>query len=525
MKQEKKNPIAEAAAYARLQLYLKRLQFGKRRYPVSFDRKDLDEVKRLVEHNKEFLVYLSRSPFRKRKQEKKNKKICFVLIPYEYGDWHQFTLNQALLLYVKGYDIEFLIDDISGMEEEYLFRGITGIALTLMLPILDAISGIAPVRYLSDCRRIRLTGKDKEEAVNLYKATETWLVGVSKTLSPRQYKRFLYTATFIKGAMADCDADVIQIYTGSHTKKGFYTLFAQQNGKRVATFDSQGKVGRTISYSSQGEQCHCPDIPYTILHDLLPEEVKEQIYEEVTQKYKDIAPGKFNDKYDIFVPLNIDWDAAALNVPGLFASTDEWIREVVEYVMQNTDATMILREHPARKYDPEFNYGNLKEQLRSFRGYDESRILFIDFDNPISTYDCLKHCSVVLPYSSTVGMEAIVMGKKTLNCMEVYFAKAGIGELPETKEALFERIRQCVERPERVSEEEKKLAALGIALHANITVKKTKFSELYTRWGTASFMRMYLDRDINKMLDSIAVGTPFCVLNIEDKVGNGRRIL
>lgn len=524
MKPKKRNPISETAAYVRILLYLKRLQAGKRHYPVSFERKDLDEVRRLVEHNQEFLAYLGRSSFRRRKQERKNKKICFVLIPYEYGDWHQFTLNQALLLYVKGYDIEFLIDDISGMEEEYLFCGITGIALTLMIPILDAISGIAPVRYLSESRRIRLTQKDKEEAVNLYKATETWLVGVRKKLSPLQYKRFLDTATFIKGAMNDCDADVVQIYTGSHTKKGFYTLFAKQNGKRVATFDSQGKVGRTISYSSQGEQCHCPDIPYTILNDLLPESIKEQIYAEVDQKYRNIAPGKFHERYDIFVPLNIDWDAAALNVPGLFASTDEWIREIVEYVMLNTHATMILREHPARKYDPEFNYGNLKEQLRSFRGYDESRILFIDYDNPISTYDCLEHCSVVLPYSSTVGMEAIVMGKKTLNCMEVYFAKAGIGELPETKESFFERLRQCVERPEQVSEEEKKLAALGIALHANIAVK-TKFSELYTRWSAASFMRMYPDHDINKMLDSIAVGTPFCVLNIEDRVGNGRRIL
>lgn len=510
--------------YLYTMLYLKSLQIGQRSYPISFGRKDLNAVKKRIEHNQDFISYLKKSRYYKRRCELKHKKICFVLLPYEYGDWHQYTINQALLLYVKGYDIEFLIDDLSGMEEEYIFPGITGVALTLLLPILKLIAPFSSIHYLSSYSGLKLTQKDMTEADNLYRATEYWLSGMYKKLSDKQYKIFVHSASIIKGAMAECDADVLQLYTGSHTKKGFYTRFAKKRGIRVATFDSQGKTGRTISYSSQGEQCHCPDIPYTILHDLLNEEAKKEIYKEVREKYRAIAPGKFNEHYDILIPLNIDWDAAALNVQGFFKSTDEWIQEVLEYVLCNTNATIALREHPARKWDPEYNYGNLKERIKVFRGYEPNRVLYIDYDMPISTYDVIKHCSLVLPYSSTVGMEALAMNKKVLNCMNVYFAQAGIGEITDSKEKLFARIKECVENPEEPSEAEKCLAALGIALHANITVK-AKFSEINTNWNTASFTRMLNDKDINKMLISIAEGIPFCLLNIQDKLEHNGKII
>lgn len=504
--------------------YLTSLQTGKRRYAIRFAMKDTEVVKKRITHNQDFLEYLKRSQFRKRRGKAKQKKICFVLLPYEYGDWHQFTINQALLLYVQGYDIEFLIDDLPGMEEEYLFSGVTNVALTLLLPIIKQISDVAEIHYLSSYSSSKLNKEDLIEADNLYRATEYWLDGIYEKLSEKQRKIFLHAGAVIKEAMNKCDADVVQIYTGSHTKKGFYTRFAQNRGIRVSTFDSQGKTGRTISYSSQGEQCHCPDIPYTIKHNLLSDEVKSQIQFEVQEKYRNIAPGKFTDFYDILIPLNIDWDAAALNVAGFFRSTDEWIQEILEYVMCNTNAKVALREHPARKWDPEYNYGNLKERIKSFRGYDEKRILFVDYDMPISTYDILKNCSLVLPYSSTVGMEAPVMGKKVLNCMDVYFAQAGIGERCESKEKLFARIKECVEQPETPSSDEISKAAMGIALHANITVK-AKFSEINTNWRNASFARMYRDHDINKMLISIADGIPFCLLNIRDKMKNGMRLL
>lgn len=504
--------------------YLKSLQIGNRQYAIRFAMKDTAAVKKRIVHNQDFLEYLKKSQFRKRRGKAKHKKICFVLLPYEYGDWHQFTINQALLLYVQGYDIEFLIDDLPGMEEEYLFPGVTNVALTLLLPVIKQVSSVAEVRYLSSYSGCKLSKEDLVEADNLYRATEYWLDGIYEKLSEKQRKIFLHAGTMIKSAMNSCDADTVQLYTGSHTKKGFYTRFAQAKGIRVATFDSQGKAGRTISYSSQGEQCHCPDIPYTMLHDLLSDEAKTRIQSEVEEKYKNIAPGKFTDAYDILIPLNIDWDAAALNVAGFFRSTDEWIQEILEYIMCNTNAKVALREHPARKWDPEYNYGNLKEKIKKFNGYDASRILFIDYDMPISTYDVLKHCSLVLPYSSTVGMEAPVMGKKVLNCMDVYFAQAGIGERCESKEKLFARIKECVEQPETPTPEEIYKAALGIALHANITVK-AKFSEINTNWRNASFARMYRDHDINKMLTSIAEGTPFCLLNIQDKMQKNRRII
>ncbi len=152
-----------------------------------------------------------------------------------------------------------------------------------------------------------------------------------------------------------------------------------------------------------------------------------------------------NDKesytYDVIMPLNILFDGAALNRNRLFKTPFEWATDTVQFIIKHTNLSIVVRQHPnERKYSIYGTGVNLGDYLKSkFDNYPNFR--FISCDEDVNTYSLVKNAKIVIPYTSSVGLEAALLGKIVIAESDVYYSDLPIILKPKSKQDYFDSIK------------------------------------------------------------------------------------
>ena len=148
------------------------------------------------------------------------------------------------------------------------------------------------------------------------------------------------------------------------------------------------------------------------------------------------ATGRDDLRYDIFVPLNIRWDSAALGRQRAFPSVADWLDAVLTWVGTKPGVTICIRQHPRERLDFAKGSDNLAPLLQRHAALGE-RLRFVAADEPLNSYDLLRHARVVLPHTSTVGIEAallglpVILGTRRPHVMNT--SRCSIPRFPETR--------------------------------------------------------------------------------------------
>lgn len=146
----------------------------------------------------------------------------------------------------------------------------------------------------------------------------------------------------------------------------------------------------------------------------------EQVDETLKQKmagYKKIMP----------VFTNVVFDTSQVHANTIFATMFDWLGTVEKAIKQHPDILFVLRAHP-----DEGRKG--KESRESVAQWVEKtsldllpNVVFIDTDEMVSSYELIQRSHFVMVYNSTIGLEAILMGKNVLTA-----AKARYTQIPTT---------------------------------------------------------------------------------------------
>ncbi len=146
----------------------------------------------------------------------------------------------------------------------------------------------------------------------------------------------------------------------------------------------------------------------------------EQVDETLKQKmagYKKIVP----------VFTNVVFDTSQVHANTIFATMFDWLGTVEKAIKQHPDILFVLRAHP-----DEGRKG--KESRESVAQWVEKtsldllpNVVFIDTDEMVSSYELIQRSHFVMVYNSTIGLEAILMGKNVLTA-----AKARYTQIPTT---------------------------------------------------------------------------------------------
>jgi hypothetical protein len=126
----------------------------------------------------------------------------------------------------------------------------------------------------------------------------------------------------------------------------------------------------------------------------------------------------------VLVALNSSWDSAALGLHAVYEDSAQWIVGTAKYLLDNTSAQVIIRQHPAERLKAGRSSDDYLSLLIRHFG-SNPRLHFIAAEDPVNSYDLLEQVAVVVVYTSTFGIEAAANGKPVVTPSNSYYSDLG----------------------------------------------------------------------------------------------------
>lgn len=472
---------------------------------------------------------------------KNNESIGIVCIAEMIKNLAWYSMAQCLVLRYNGYKSTLIVDTLRSFDSYIYFDGIEAVAriyVNYVVKHLQKKCSDIDVMYIDDKEESSLSEKDIE-------MTKKYAPVVVRWLDSRRDEVFLpnaadrinkaqelleYTMKKIKYFFQNNKFNTISVYTGIHRHRCVYTYVGKLYNLRVSTYD--GDLRKIISYDTDGVSNHAYDVIKMVNGSYFSKEEKKAIvqlaknnFEERSKKsIKDKNPfyqfqlvgrNENAEKFDIIIPLNIRWDSSTLGKDVLFKNDTEWLRETLEFIINDTNATVMLREHPAQCRYTEFLFADLEKELDILKEHSE-RIKFYKADALINTYDYISKCKIVLPYTSTMGIEALFMRKNVITHTNVYYAELGLARKPKSKEDYFKAIIEGLK--ENVIFDCDLDKAYETYFYQMKHIFSTTFNECFTDWMKLTIEEVNNIEGVNKIVGVIAENTPAIYENVMEEL-------
>lgn len=427
----------------------------------------------------------------------------YTLIPY-----YQITLG--ILLKLNGMKVKFLLDDYSKYDDyikgtEFLYE-----ATNIFNKYLDYILKIYSIPYekLSDQQDLELNESENKKVQRSLYYNKVWhlrkIVFDSKDTdfySPIE-NQLLRSARKIKGYLLKEKPRKVFVFTGAHAE--FAILNDLCNLYDIKTYSSEN-FRDSYSYSIAGPTVFQKDI--SVFNNInLPISVKKYLTDvadkHLEQINKTIGNPIIEEPYAV-IPLNIFWDSAAFTENDAFKSFDEWLYKTINFLINECQITVVVRQHPSEK-----NFGtgmDLKEKLYELFG-NSKKFIYISSENEINTYTLLKYATLILPNTSTVGIESAMLGKTVIVKNDVYYHKSGFVLSATTEAEYFDYIQQEIYNPYFFLNKKRVYKAkLYYALSNIYEIPKTfgHDTEDVLSWMKLSLDDLLKDSSVNLFINSI----------------------
>jgi hypothetical protein len=191
-----------------------------------------------------------------------------------------------------------------------------------------------------------------------------------------------------------------------------------------------------------------------------------------------------DERCDILIPLNIRWDSAALGRQRLFASVEENISAVLEWAAGKPGVTVCIRQHPNERREHLRGSDNWEGLMERY-GQMGEQVRWIGAGEAVNTYDLIRAARVILPHTSTVGVEAALLGKPVVLSTRVYYDGFPFVWNPGTREEFFGLIDAALRGELSVSAAGREAAAFAYFMTQQCAVMRTRFTpqnDDYTQW-------------------------------------------
>jgi len=353
-----------------------------------------------------------------------------------------FSLACGLFLASRGNRIAFVIDDMPFGDRPLRFR--------FVVRCVRSVLRLLPEQYevirLGDCvAETPLSVAAQRSVDRLAQLNAVWaLRGEMSTDGRRRYtERAIRQLGTSYGAIADVFRsgryDAVFVPGGVWGSSGIWTEQAREAGVRLASFDSGGYG--TLMLAADGVACQLQDIPRALsllkAHAASPEQrafIAASAQAEMDRRrsgtdrfasqMKNAAQLDARFSGAVLIALNSSWDSAALGLHAVFESSSEWIVETVRFLLDNTSAPVVVRQHPAERLEIARTSDDYRALLtRHFANHP--RLHFIAADEPVNSYDVLEQVAAVVVYTSTIGIEAAVHGKAVVTASRSYYSDLG----------------------------------------------------------------------------------------------------
>jgi hypothetical protein len=290
----------------------------------------------------------------------------------------------------------------------------------------------------------------------------------------------------IRDTLARGNFDWLLVPGGIFGVSAVYLEMARELGLHFSTFDSGPGRLRLVH---DGVAAHLADLPRAfeiVNRDLTDaqkaraialgrEELDKRTHGQDDRGFQVVPATGAPEQCDVLIPLNIRWDSAALSRQRLFATVEENIAAVLDWAAGQPGVTVCIRQHPNERRDHLRGSDNWQTLIDRFLHLGH-RVRWIAAADPVSTYDLIRSAKVVLPHTSTVGIEAALLGAPVILSTRVYYDTFSFVFNPATRQDFFVLLDKALSGALSVPEPAKSEAALAYFLTQQCAVMRTLFT-------------------------------------------------
>lgn len=402
-----------------------------------------------------------------------------------------YTISLFMVLKWKGYNVKLIVDRLHWDGDIELYEGHCAFCDYMRDLVVGKLEGIVPeddILYIDPVGDTELSLEDEQECERIAEYSVGWSKWYNTWNSRfRSFKSvqndfaeiFKRNLSYINPFFEKNHFDTINAITAQHKIAGVYYHAGRKRNIRVSSQD--GMKGETFICAS-GPALYGEDIPQFFEEMWEEIENKDEILDRAEQMWKKRRWGfcesnrMSNDEYiklrkekgyenvsfqapetdleqtyDVIIPMNLSNDGAALGVTTIFNNMEQWLEQTLDFVIHKLNATVLIREHPAGMRQS-FRMAN-SELFTDHPGILEpyvgnKSLRYVKAEERINLYQYIEHCKVVIPWTSTVGIEAGIMGKNVLVHTNANYRNAVFAGRARMREEYFEQLEKCIKDEE-----------------------------------------------------------------------------
>lgn len=480
------------------------------------------------------------------KPSKKGEKIGIVLSVEGFSrDATDVPYLVSLFLILKwhGYNVKLIIDRLQWEGDIVLYEGRSEVCRDITELIVCRLKEMVPsedLLFLDFVDADRLSSKDEEECEKIAEYSARWMKWQNlynpqflsvNTLQCEMAKIYKRNLPCIEKFFDKNHFDTINASTALHARGGVYNYVGKKRKIRVSSADG---IGETTKISANGAASRQEDITYLLEGTWMNEEEEQEVLQRASKLWderkvlpltvkKDTTHSEyvkmFKEKgyshigfqiprakeikaYDVVIPLNLVNDGASLGIETVFKNREHWLIETLDFVINKMGNTVLIREHPAARMLPDFNecselFAKHPEILAPYKG--NPSLLYVKSDQDINLYQYIEQCKVVIPWTSTVGIEAGLLKKNVLMHTSYFYKNSSFVLSAFSRDDYFNLLKKCILENKYLVENKQKayddaLKYFYYAMHGQLV---TDFTSLNTDFSTYTWSFMTFNELVN----------------------------
>lgn len=465
--------------------------------------------------------------------------VCVVIPPWLGMPVPWYSLAVGLLLAGNGARVTFVVDDQRFGPGAARYRFVLG----RIRRVMKLVARHFPVFHLSDSAPVASNPDLEREIDQLATLNTTWAmrgetVAAGRREREQAARRQIAAAQGrIAGFVHNHRFDMLFVPGGVFGNSGIWLRHARAAGMRVATYDTGG-YGSAM-FAADGLACQLDDVPRAFAAIKADAEADPAVRDAAIAYGKsEIAKRKAgSDKFasqiknsgaggdeiggGILIALNSSWDAAALGLQLVYSSQAEWIVGTVRYLLDNSDATVIVRQHPVERLAFAATSDDYRALLQRNFG-DHPRVVFIAAEDPINSYALFERIKAVVVHSSTIGIEGAAHGVPVITGSNAYYAKLGFVWQAQDAERYHALLDEAVAGRLKVTQAMREDAMLCFYVTQLCNWVFSRFNAAdYVRWSREPLAHWgaqpAVERMVRSLLDNVAVAE----LNHRARIADG----
>jgi hypothetical protein len=194
-----------------------------------------------------------------------------------------------------------------------------------------------------------------------------------------------------------------------------------------------------------------------------------------------------NFKQVVPVFTNVIFDTSQPHSNTIFRDMFDWLDHVLEIIRNHPETFFVIRAHPDESRPGKAATESVANWMTEHLITSLPNVMFVGPDEYISSYDLIRRSKFVLTYSSTIGLEASILGMPVLVAGLSRFTKYPIVFYPPSREAYLLQCEQFLTAEKIVAPPEHQRNARRF-FYSNVFLVSMPFDDYLVPSGIPGFV-------------------------------------